>query len=94
MKEELGSSEGRLEWEMFGCRNVEHVCVRGKEAKRERNIRPIGGQKKRFGESCTFNGKLRKLQEFCLFHRVESSLITVRVAWGFKNSYMRKVAPR
>ena len=30
---------GRLEWEMFGCRNFEHVCVRGKEAKRERNIR-------------------------------------------------------
>ena len=42
----MSLERGRLEWEMFGCRNFEHVCVRGKEAKRGRNIRPIGGQKR------------------------------------------------
>lgn len=44
----MSSERGRLEWEMCGCRNFEHVCGRGKEAKRERNIRPIGGQKRGF----------------------------------------------
>jgi len=42
----VSSERGRLEWEMFGYRNFEHVCGRGKEAKRERNIRPIGGQER------------------------------------------------